>query len=196
MFTVERYTRPGPHGGKPRGYCLEWQGRGEAPGGRAKRSGWYLHRRDAESAARVANDAAAALAARPSRPPRVTGDGAWFVRFTDPSGAVYWSSYGPETPDGEQATRYTGTSAAARALSAAMGHGPAFWNSERAARENQRRRMRGWAGEVVSEHDLPEMIEGNGEFRAGRGSIVSAWHPTPAAALAEFATLQRESANV
>lgn len=154
MFAVDRYTQPGPRGGKPRGYCLEWRGPCEAPLGRARRSGWYLHRRDAETAARGANEAVQNLADRPTRPPQVTGDGAHFVRLVDPAGAVFWWSYYGATPDGERATRYRSRAAAVNGVAQALGNGPAFWEAERRSRENQRRRMRGWTALAIDESDL------------------------------------------
>lgn len=154
MFAIERSTQRGPNGGKPRGYCLAWRGRGFPPHGRGQRSGWYLHKADAIQAAAVANAAVARDAARPCRPPLRLGDGAYLLRLTDPAGAVHWYGRHGETPDGEEATRFTSANAAGAAMSQAMGHGPAFWESERASRERTRQKMRGWRAEVVPDSAL------------------------------------------
>lgn len=151
MFALERSTHIGPRGGRNLGYCLAWRGRGEAPGGRAQRSGWYKHRQDAERARDVANESARQLAARPIVEPDRLNDGKFLVALVSPDKSErLWLCYGPNSPDGREASRFLSHDVAARAGHAAIyGNPNAFWNSERQSAENTRRRMRGWSFEIV-----------------------------------------------
>lgn len=150
MFALERSFCTGPRGGRNAGYCLAWQGRGEAPGARARRSGWYRHRRDAESALDAANRYARELAARPVIEPERLNDGRFLVAVISPDGKErQWLCYGPHSPDGREATRFASRAVAERAGNAAIyGEPGAFWNSERQSAENTRRKMRGWTFEI------------------------------------------------
>lgn len=66
-----------------------------------------------------------------------------------PSGEEFYSSYGPLTKDRSKATQYVSSDIANRAASQRFGtDGRAFWNSERQATENARKRYRGWTHRV------------------------------------------------
>lgn len=151
MFTLERSTHIGPRGGRNLGYCLAWQGSGDAPGGRARRSGWYKYRPDAEQARDAANRHARELAERPTVEPERLNDGKFLVVLLSPDKSErVWLCYGPHSPDGQEAIRFeTREAANARGNASIYGEPKAFWNSERQSAENTRRRMRGWTFEIV-----------------------------------------------
>lgn len=154
MFAIERSTKPGPEGGKARGYVLAWRGRGYPPHGRDYRSGWYLHRPDAERAASIANAAVDRDGARQVRQPIPLGDGAYLVRLTGPDGGEQWLGRCGKTPDGFEAVRFNNSAAAGASVSHFHGHGPAFWSSERESAARTQREHRDWKAEIVPDADL------------------------------------------
>lgn len=73
------------------------------------------------------------------------------VKYTKPNGSICFHAYGPTTDKKSDATRFINPSVARKAAMNRLGHGPAFWESERRSRDIARKQHINWKFEIIEE---------------------------------------------